>query len=44
MKERDGNSCFDSDGSLKWLALCMFSAEMLNGKLLSTKAAGIRHL
>ncbi len=33
-----------SDGSLKWLAVCMVSAEMLNCKLLSTQAAGIKHL
>jgi hypothetical protein len=33
-----------SDGSLKWHAVCMVSAEMLNCKLLSAKAAGIKHL
>jgi hypothetical protein len=33
-----------SDGSLKWLAVSMVSAEMLNCKLLSTQAAGIQHL
>jgi hypothetical protein len=33
------------DGSLKWLAVCsMVSAEMLICKLLSTQAAGIKHL
>jgi hypothetical protein len=33
-----------SDGSSKWLALGMVSAEMLNGKLLSTQAAVIKRL
>jgi hypothetical protein len=33
-----------SDGSLKWLAVCMVSEEMLNFKLLSTQAAGIKYL
>ncbi len=33
-----------SAGSLKWLVLCMVSAKMPNCKLLSTKAAGIKHL
>jgi hypothetical protein len=32
-----------SDGSLKWHVVCMVSAEMLNCKLLSTQAAGIKH-
>jgi hypothetical protein len=35
---------FYSDGGLKWLAVCMVSAEMLNWKLLSTHAAGTKHL
>jgi hypothetical protein len=30
----------DSDRSLKWLAVSMVSAEMLNCKLLSTQAVG----
>jgi hypothetical protein len=29
---------------LKWLAVCMVSAEMLNSRLLSTQAAGMNHL
>jgi hypothetical protein len=33
-----------SDGSFKWHAVCMVSAEMINCKLLSTQAAGIKHL
>jgi hypothetical protein len=33
-----------SDRSLKWLAAFMVSAEMVNRKLLSTQAAGIKHL
>ncbi len=33
-----------SDGSSKWLAVGMVSVKMLNGKLLSTQAAGIKRL
>jgi hypothetical protein len=33
----------NSDGSLKWLVVCMVSAEMINCKLLSTQAADIKH-
>jgi len=32
-----------SDRSLKWLAVCMVLAEMLNCKLLSAQAADIKH-
>jgi hypothetical protein len=32
------------DKGLKWLAVCIVSAEMLNCKLLSTQAADIKHL
>jgi hypothetical protein len=42
MKEWGGDSCFD--GRLKWLAVCMVTTEMLNCKLLSIPAAGIKHL
>jgi hypothetical protein len=33
-----------SDRSLKLLSVCRVSVEMLNCKLLSTQAAGIKHL
>jgi hypothetical protein len=43
--EREGRRfIFLPDGSLIWLAVCMVSAEMLNYNLLSTQAAGIKHL
>jgi hypothetical protein len=32
----------EDDGSLKWLAVSMVSAEILKCKLLSTQAAGIK--
>jgi hypothetical protein len=44
VKERDWDSCYISDGSLKWLARCIVSAEMLIYKLLPTQAAVIKHL
>jgi hypothetical protein len=39
-----GFSLVYSDGSLKWLAACLVSVEMLICKLLSTQAAAIKHL
>jgi len=42
VKARGGDSYFVLREKLKWLAVCMASAEMLNCKLLSTPAAGIK--
>ncbi len=39
-----GIHVLNSDRGLKWLGVRMASAEMLNGKQLSTQAAGIKHL
>jgi hypothetical protein len=39
-----GFHVFYSDKSLKWLAVCMVSAEMLSRKLLSSQADGIKLL
>jgi hypothetical protein len=44
VKESGGYSFFELDGSLKWLAVCMVSAEIIICKLLSTQASGIKHL
>ncbi len=44
VQETGRDSCFVPGWRLKWLAGGMVSAEMLNCKLLSTQAAGIKHL
>ncbi len=40
----EGERCFVLWWNLKWLAVCLVWAEMLNCKLLSPQAAGIKHL